>query len=77
VWDAALELLCLFCFFHIVNTANRAIVKPIRGVVPYPGATLPYSELSGFNDLPTRVDLGVVLEVSSIICVVIKTIVLV
>jgi hypothetical protein len=59
------------------NNANRVIVKPIRGVVPHLGATLPYSELSGFKDLPTPIDLGMVLEVSSMVCVAIETIVLV
>jgi len=34
------------------NTANRAIKKPIKGVVPQPGDTLPYSEFSGFRTVP-------------------------
>jgi hypothetical protein len=37
------------------NNANKAIKKPIIGVVPQPGATLPYSELSGFRKTPIPV----------------------
>jgi hypothetical protein len=56
--------------------ANRAIATPIKGVVPHPGATLPYSEFNGFNKLPTLVRLGPDRELSSTICVAIYPIVL-
>lgn len=49
--------------------ANRAIATPIKGVVPHPGATLPYSEFKGFNKLPTLVRLGPDRELSSTLCV--------
>lgn len=48
------------------NTANKAMKKPIRGVVPQPGATFPYSELSGFKTIPKKLILGLPLGVSSI-----------
>ncbi|OVA11582.1 hypothetical protein BVC80_1165g13 [Macleaya cordata] len=44
--------------FHVRNTANKAIATPITGVIPHPGATLPYSEFNGFNKSPTIVRLG-------------------
>lgn len=56
------------------NIANRAIATPIKGVVPHPGATLPYSEFNGFNKSPTTVRLGPDLELSSTVCVAINTI---
>ena len=34
------------------NIANKAIATPIKGVVPQPGATFPYSEFKGFSKLP-------------------------
>ena len=40
------------------NIANKAIATPIKGVVPQPGATFPYSEFKGFNKLPAPVFLG-------------------
>jgi hypothetical protein len=40
------------------NIANRAIVIAIKGVVPQPGATLPYSKFNGFNKSPIIVRLG-------------------
>ncbi|RYR29907.1 hypothetical protein Ahy_B01g054543 [Arachis hypogaea] len=45
--------------------ANKAIATPIKGVVPHPGATLPYSEFNGFNKAPTVVCLGPDLELLS------------
>ena len=39
------------------KTANNAINTPIITVVPQPGATLPYSELRGFNKVPNVVTL--------------------
>ncbi|CAN4128508.1 unnamed protein product [Withania somnifera] len=57
------------------NTANKAIATPIKGVVPHPGATLPYSEFNGFNKLPTVVRLGPDLELFSTVCVAINPIV--
>ena len=56
------------------NIANRAIATPIKGVVPQPGATLPYSEFNGFNKLPAVVRLGPDLELFSTVCVAIKSI---
>ena len=43
------------------NTAKRPIKKPINGVVPQPGDTLPYSEFNGFKRLPRIVTLLVLL----------------
>lgn len=57
------------------NIANRAIATPIKGVVPQPGATLPYSEFNGFNKLPAVVRLGPDLELFSTVCVAINPIV--
>ena len=37
------------------NTRNKPIKIPITGVVPQPGATLPYSALSGRKISPNRV----------------------
>lgn len=54
--------------------ANRAIATPIKGVVPHPGATLPYSEFNGFNKSPTAVRLGPDLELPSTVCVAINPI---
>lgn len=56
------------------NIAKRAIATPIKGVVPHPGATLPYSEFNGFNKSPTAVRLGPDLELSSTVCVAINPI---
>ena len=56
------------------NIANRAIATPIKGVVPHPGATLPYSEFKGFNKSPTTVRLGPDLELPSTVCVAINPI---
>ena len=50
------------------------IATPINGVVPQPGATLPYSEFNGFNKFPTVVCLGPDLELSSTVCVAINPI---
>lgn len=41
------------------KTANRAMKTPITTVVPQPGATLPYSEFSGFNNVPKAVTFAV------------------
>ena len=41
------------------KTAKRAIKTPIITVVPQPGATLPYSELSGFSNVPKAVTFAV------------------
>ena len=41
------------------KTANKAIKTPIITVVPQPGATFPYSELSGFKSVPSAVTLAV------------------
>jgi hypothetical protein len=43
------------------NSKNIAIKKPITGVVPQPGATLPYSELSGLKISPNLVLNAIVL----------------
>ena len=59
------------------NIANKAIATPIKGVVPQPGATFPYSEFKGFNKLPAPVRFGLGLELSSTVCVAINTIALV
>ena len=59
------------------NMANRAIATPISGVVPHPGATLPYSEFNGFNKSPIIVRLGPDLELPSTVCVAINSIALV
>ena len=48
------------------NTANRAIVTPIEGVVPHPGATLPYSEFNSFNKSSVVVCLEPDLELPSV-----------
>lgn len=40
--------------------------SPIRGVVPQPGATFPYSELSGFKTIPKKLILGLPFGVSPI-----------
>ena len=37
------------------NTKNDAIVTAIKGVVPQPGATLPYSAFNGRKISPKRV----------------------
>jgi hypothetical protein len=37
------------------KTANRAITTAIKGVVPHPGATFPYSEFSGLSKVPRLV----------------------
>ena len=37
------------------NTKNAIITKPIIGVVPQPGATLPYSEFNGRKISPNLV----------------------
>ncbi|KAK4372715.1 hypothetical protein RND71_008099 [Anisodus tanguticus] len=47
----------------------------IKGVVPHPGATFPYSEFNGFNKSPTTVHLGPDLELFSTVCVAINPIV--
>ena len=57
-----------------MNIANRAIAIPIKGVVPQPKATLPYSEFSSFNKSPTMVRLGPDLELFSTVCVAINPI---
>ncbi len=59
------------------NIANKAIATPIKGVVPHPGATLPYSEFKGFNKSPITVRLGPDLELSSTVCVAINPIALI
>ena len=48
--------------------------NPIRGVVPHPGATFPYSELSGFKIIPNKLILGLPLGVSSITFVAIESV---
>ena len=48
------------------NTANSAIVTPIEGVVPHPGATLPYSEFNSFNKSSVVVCLEPDLELPSV-----------
>jgi hypothetical protein len=45
-----------------------------KGVVPQPGATLPYSKFNGFNKSPIIVRLGPDLELSSTVCVAINPI---
>jgi hypothetical protein len=40
-----------------MNTANRTIVTPIKGVVPHPKATFPYFEFNSFNKCPTIIHL--------------------
>ena len=37
------------------KTANRAINTAIKGVVPHPGATFPYSEFKGLSKVPRLV----------------------
>ena len=44
------------------NTRNKPIKTPITGVVPQPGATLPYSELSGRKISPNRVLNAIILS---------------
>ena len=44
------------------NSKNIAIKKPITGVVPQPGATLPYSALSGRKISPNRVLSAIILS---------------
>ena len=39
------------------NTAKRQPKNVINGVVPQPGATLPYSEFKGFKRVPRTVTL--------------------
>jgi hypothetical protein len=56
------------------NIANKAIATPIKGVVPHPGATLPYSEFNGFNKTPMVVGFGRDLELPSTVCVAINPI---
>ena len=41
------------------NTKNAIITKPIIGVVPQPGATLPYSEFNGRKISPNLVLNGI------------------
>ena len=53
---------------------NSDIATPISGVVPQPGATLPYSEFKGFNKFPKPVCLSSDLELVSIVCIVINPI---
>ena len=48
---------------------------PIKGVVPHPGATFPYSEFNGFNNSPTVVGFGRDLELPSTVFVAINPIV--
>ena len=55
------------------NIANKAIATPIKGVVPQPGATFPYSEFKGFSKLPAPVRFGLGLELSSTVCVAIAS----
>ena len=56
------------------NIANKAIATPIKGVVPQPGATFPYSEFKGFNNPPAEVLFGRALELPSTVCVAINPI---
>jgi hypothetical protein len=42
---------------------NSTMKTAIRGVVPQPGATLPYSEFSGRSRSPSRVRMAIVLAV--------------
>ena len=44
------------------NTKNRPIKTPITGVVPQPGATFPYSELSGLKISPNLVLNAIILS---------------
>jgi hypothetical protein len=44
------------------NTKNRPIKTPITGVVPHPGDTLPYSELSGLKISPNLVLNAIILS---------------
>ena len=44
------------------NTRNKPIKTPITGVVPHPGATLPYSELRGLKISPNRVLNAIILS---------------
>ena len=44
------------------NTRNKPIKIPITGVVPQPGATLPYSALSGRKISPNRVLSAIILS---------------
>jgi hypothetical protein len=37
------------------NNANSLIKRAIKGVVPQPGATFPYSEFRGFSKVPKLV----------------------
>ena len=48
-----------------MNTANKAMKNPIRGVVPKPGTTFPYSELSLCKLTLKRLTQGLPLGVSS------------
>ncbi|CAN4128348.1 unnamed protein product [Withania somnifera] len=57
------------------SSQSKAITTPIKGVVPHPGATLPYSKFNGFNKLPTVVRLGLDLELFSTVYVSINPIV--
>jgi len=41
------------------KTAKSAMKTPMITVVPQPGATLPYSELSGFSNVPRAVTFAV------------------
>ena len=43
------------------NKKNNSIKMPIIGVVPHPGATLPYSEFKGLNSSPSLVLNAIVL----------------
>ena len=44
------------------NTKNKPIKTPITGVVPHPGATLPYSELRGLRISPNLVLNAIILS---------------
>ena len=53
-----------------MNIANRVTARPIKRLVPHPGATLSYYEFNGFNKLPALIRLGRPdLELPSTVCV--------
>jgi hypothetical protein len=56
---------------------QHPLKEPIKGIVPHPGATSPYSESSGFKISPIPLHIPLVLGVLSIICVAIELIALV
>ena len=56
------------------NIINKAIATPIKGVISHLGATLSYFKFNGFNKSPTKLCLGLNLELSLIICVIINII---